>query len=83
MKTNFPGLQFLTGALASCTSPLLWWGLNWSKQVIFMCLTKGIDIWKMLGYALYNNIDVEQGEDTMITGVLRDAIGDIEVVREI
>jgi len=31
------------------------------------------------GYALYNNIDVEQGEDTMITGVLRDAIGDIEV----
>ena len=37
----------------------------------------------MLGYALYNNIDVEQGEDTMITGVLRDAIGDIEVVKEI
>ena len=42
----------------------------------------GIDKNLILGYALYNNIDVEQGEDTLITGVLRDAIGDIEVVKQ-
>ena len=33
-----------------------------------------------LGYALYNSTKVEQIEDSLITGVLRDALNDVEVI---
>ena len=32
-----------------------------------------------LGYALYNSTEVEQIEDSLITGVLRNAVDDVEV----